>query len=312
MKTQSITRRGFLATSAALLPLTGCTEAPEIAQEIIAKAPVPEALGAQLYTVRNLLPENAADTLKRIAEIGYKKVEAGRADLAKIGPICKDLGLSIPSAHFEYACLTGQWANYGGKPPRPGYNLRTALAEAKKAGVEYLVIPYIDQKERAGQGMFVRLANHLNQAGAEAAKMGMKVAYHHHAFEFKKYGRFTGFEILMENLDHEHAAIEFDVFWAYIGGEDPAALMKEYPRHIRLIHLKDVKLHTPQTQNEQVPKENFLALGEGILDIPEILNTAKRIGVEHFYVEQDHTSGDPVDSLAASYKYLQAIKEMPS
>lgn len=308
MKTFATSRRGFLTSAAALLPLAGCAPETKVAEVTVPKAPVPDILGAQLYTVRSLIPDKAEETIKAIAEMGYKAVELGRADLPTLLPLCKKYNLATPSAHFEYATLTGKWENYGGKPPRPGYNLQVALTEAKKAGVEYFTIPYISPKDRAGMNMFIRLANQLNQAGELAAKQGIKVGYHNHAFEFTKYGKFTGFEILLENMDPDKAFIEFDIFWAKVAGNDPAALIRKYPRHIKLVHLKDMRANTPEMREENVAKESFKALGEGVIDLADVLEAAKRVGVAYCFVEQDQTPGDPLESLKASYDYLQKMK----
>lgn len=306
MKTIATSRRGFL-TSAALLTLAGCAPEMKVKEPPVPKAPVPDVLGAQLYTVRKQLAENAEDTIRAVAEIGYKAVEVMRADIPKVIPLCKKYNLATPSAHFEYACLTGKWENYGGKPPRPGYNLQAALAEAKKAGIEYFTIPYISPKERGGMNMFIRLANELNKAGEAAAKMGIKVGYHNHAFEFTKYGKFTGFEILLENMDPEKAFLEFDLFWAQVAGNDPAALIRKYPKHIKLLHLKDVRVNTPETREENVAPEAFKPLGQGIVDLAAVLNAAKSIGVAYSFVEQDQAE-DPLAVLKASYDYLQKMK----
>jgi sugar phosphate isomerase/epimerase len=309
MQTNASSRRQFLTAAAALLPLAGCgPTAPKVVETPVPKAPVPDVIGAQLYTVRNLIPDKAEETIKAIAEMGYKAVELGRADLPKLLPLCKKYNLATPAAHFEYACLTGNWANYGGKPPRAGYNLQAALAEAKKAGIEYFVIPYIAQQDRAGMGMFIRLANQLNQAGEMAAKMGMKVGYHNHAFEFTKYGKFTGFEILLENMDPEKSCIEFDIFWAQVAGNDPAALIRKYPKHIKLVHLKDLRANTPEMRAENVGKEAFQELGAGVINLAAVLESAKRVDVAHYFVEQDQTPGDPLASLKTSFDYLQKMK----
>lgn len=307
MRTFATNRRRFLTSTAALLPLAGCAPQTKVAEVTVPKAPVPDVLGAQLYTVRNLIPEKAEETIKAVADIGYKAVEMGRADMPVLMPLCKKYNLATPSAHFEYACLTGQWENYGGKPPRPGYNLQAALAEAKKAGIEYFTIPYINPKDRGAMNMFIRLANQLNKAGELASKMGLKVGYHNHAFEFTKYGNFTGFEILLENMDPEKAFIELDVFWVKVAGSDPAALIRKYPKHIKLLHLKDMRANTPEMRAENVPPESFKPLGEGVIDIAAVLKAAKGIGVAYCFVEQDQAA-DPLAALKASYDYLQKMK----
>ncbi len=309
MRHHSLSRREVLASAAAILPLAGCASAPSASSEsTAARIPVPEPVGVQLYTVRSLLPEKAEATIQALATIGYKQCELGRADLERIVPLCRAAGITPVSGHFEYACITGDWTNYGGKPPRAGYNLEAALDDAKNAGLRYITVPYINQAERTGADLFPRLAENLNRAGEDAAKMGMKVAYHNHAFEFEKFGEKTGFELLMENLDGENAFLELDVYWVATAGDDPVAVMEKYPRHIKLMHLKDRKAGAPVMQSEAVPRDTFLELGKGTMDLPAILTKAKAVGVEHFFVEQDQTPGDPVESLRTSFAYLAGLK----
>jgi hypothetical protein len=38
-----------------------------------------------------------------------------------------------------------------------------------------------------------------------------------------------------------------------------------------------------------------------------VLRAAKPAGVEHYFVEQDQTPGDPVESLRISYQYLSKL-----
>lgn len=307
----SISRRGFLATSATLLPLAGCTSGTQVVEETVPKAPVPEILGVNLYSVRDQLSENPKVTLQNLADIGFRSVELTREQLPTLLPICKDIGLSVPCVHYEHACLTDDWTNYGGSPPRRGYNMLAALTEAKKAGVEYVVIPSIHEKERGGQGMYIRLAQQLNKAGEQAAKMDMQVAYHNHSFEFRKYGQHTGFDILLNNLEHEKAGIEFDIFWATMGGQDPISLMRKYARYIKLLHLKDMRVNTNPSLTEDVPVEAFQPLGAGVLDIAGVMRNASTVGVAHYFVEQDQCATNPLAALKQSYDYLQKMKASP-
>jgi sugar phosphate isomerase/epimerase len=46
--------------------------------------------------------------------------------------------------------------------------------------------------------------------------------------------------------------------------------------------------------------------GEGVLDLPTILTTAKQNGVEHFFVEQD-TVQSPEIALKKSIDYLKSL-----
>lgn len=311
MRPTPISRRGFLASSAALLPLAGCTSGTKVEEKPVPKAPVPDVLGVNLITVQEQLKTDPQGTLKAIADMGYKTVEMTRAELPGLLPMCKDLGLAVPSAHFEYAILSNEWTNYGGAPPRKGYNLTAALAEAKKAGLEYVVIPSISAKERAGMGMYIRVAQQLNKAGEQAKKIGVKIAYHNHSFEFRKFGQHTGFDILMNNLEPELASVEFDPFWVMIGNQDPVPLMRKHAKQLRLIHLKDMRMYTNPTFNDDVPPEAFRAIGTGILDIALTMNSAHNAGVSHYFVELDRFVGDPMEGLKQSYDYLQKMKAEP-
>lgn len=61
-------------------------------------------------------------------------------------------------------------------------------------------------------------------------------------------------------------------------------------------------------QSEAVPRDSFLELGQGVLDLPEVLRAAHDVGIEHYFVEQDECPGDPLESLRTSYAYLQGLK----
>jgi sugar phosphate isomerase/epimerase len=59
-------------------------------------------------------------------------------------------------------------------------------------------------------------------------------------------------------------------------------------------------------ESEAKPSD-FKEIGNGSLDFRAILRAAEKTGVAHYYVEQDRTPGDPVDSLRVSYRRLRAL-----
>ena len=118
----------------------------------------------------------------------------------------------------------------------------------------------------------------------------------------------AGFATLVQMMEPGKAFIEFDMYWASVAGEDPVLLIRQYPQHIKLLHLKDKKEGTPVMQGEGVPRDTFLELGNGVLDVPDVLRAANQVGVEHYFIEQDECPGDPLDSLRTSYNYQQELK----
>ena len=65
-------RRGFLGTMTAAMLLTGRLGWAADARKI-------EKIGVQLYTVREAMKQDFEGTLAKVAAIGYREVEFGRA-----------------------------------------------------------------------------------------------------------------------------------------------------------------------------------------------------------------------------------------
>ncbi len=58
---------------------------------------------------------------------------------------------------------------------------------------------------------------------------------------------------------------------------------------------------------ESVKPDSFLEVGSGSIDFPAVLKAAEAAGVKQYYVEQDATAGNPLDSLKKSWKYLKGL-----
>jgi sugar phosphate isomerase/epimerase len=281
------TRRLFLAQSAALVPLSRTLFGYE---PLTAKN-----LGVQLYTVRNVIGKDPLATLKAIEEIGYQEIEAIYARLDEIWPALKQTSLRPVSVHIDESIFN-----------KAGGELDTALAKAQDHGFKYAVVPYIPPKERGGADMFKRLADTLNSSGEKAKAHGLKLCYHNHAFEYTPLDGKTGLEILMSSTQKDLVWLELDVFWAAVAGHDPVELLKTYSGRVALVHLKDKARDFTRVQyNEMVPKTAFKEDGSGSIDFPAVLKAADGAGVEHYFVEQDQTPGDPIASLRKSFDYLK-------
>jgi len=303
------TRREWLRVTAA-----GAVQAIA-AGSALAGARASRPLGVQLYTVRDRLGENAAETLEAIAAIGYKELELGRADVPRLAPIARDLGLSLASTHLEAPIVTGQWEawpflsrlkeSYGGDD-----GLKRAVDEVKGYGVKYAVLPYLMAGERRLEASYYeRLADRLNHAGQIGRAAGVKFGYHNHGFEFEALpdGR-RALDVLASRMDPSLVTLELDVFWVGITGADPVELIQQYAGRTELLHLKDKAKTAPRaTQEQDVPRDAFVEVGNGALDFAAIVKAAEGAGVKHFFVEQDHTPGDPIASLKQSYQNLSKL-----
>jgi sugar phosphate isomerase/epimerase len=253
--------------------------------------------GVQLYTVRGLLAKDAAATLERVAAIGYTELEVLQPTLGVVAPIARRLGLSIVAAHLDATTAAGN-------------GLSVFAAEAKAHGLRYLVVPFVPPgdrpRDRAG---FQRVGQRLALMAAEARAAGLELCYHNHAFEFGADADGTRWlDVIMEETATAGMKLELDVFWAAVTGADPVAVIKQYAGRVPLLHLKDKHPKVPNLLVEgQVPRDGFVEVGAGTLNFPAILAAARTAGVSHYFVEQDATPGDPIESLGKSYTYLARL-----
>jgi sugar phosphate isomerase/epimerase len=102
-------------------------------------------------------------------------------------------------------------------------------------------------------------------------------------------------------------AFELDVFWVSVAGGDPAEMIGKLAGRLPLLHLKDKAEGTPVMFKESVPRTAFKEVGNGVLDWPKVLRAAAAANVAHYFVEQDQTQGDPLDSLRQSFGFLSKL-----
>ena len=276
------------------------------------EAAAPPALGVQLYTVRDQMTKDPEATLKAIADIGYKEVEVLRGTLTTVGPIARRLGLSPISIHVDTPIVTGNWDawQFMRKSVPENYGLDDVMREAREQGARYLVLSYLMASERGGGvEKYTKLSDTRNSVCEMIRNGGLQFCYHNHGFEFEPFadGRLP-LDVLMASTKPELVKLELDVFWVGITGNDPVKFIEQYDGRIALLHLKDKsKAAATATQESKVPPAAFSEVGFGALDFPAILAAAAAAGVEHYFVEQDHSAGNPIDSLRKSFEYLHKL-----
>jgi sugar phosphate isomerase/epimerase len=277
----AVTRRSLLSGFAASLSL------PKLF------AAFNRPLGVQTYTVRNLLPAKGEAAFQAIAQIGYKEVEISLPDAKKFAAVLKETGLKATGSHIDGTIKALEAAR-----------LDEAIGAAKELGVPAVGLAYVRPDERTDPaGFWQKFPDQLNEAGERCKKAGLTFFYHHHNFEFDP--KANAIELLHKKLTKD-VKLEIDCFWASVGGVDPAAMIEKWKGRIFALHLKDKAKGTPVSyETNLVKREEFLEVGSGVVDWTKVLKNAASAGVGHFYVEQDYTSGDPIESLKKSYAFLR-------
>jgi sugar phosphate isomerase/epimerase len=278
-------RREFLAAAGAgalalTLPAAGAARRPP-------RQPAGQLgdIGVQLYTVRTLLEKDFDGTLAQIAKIGYKEVEfAGYYD-RKPDALRKQLdtlGLAAPSAHVGLDALGDNWSR--------------TLDDAESLGHDYLVIAWLDQKDRSTLDALRSTIEKFNRAGEEATKRGIGFAYHNHDFEFTPIDDRMPYDVLLAECDPDNVLFEMDLFWITKGGQDPVAYFDQYPGRFPMVHVKDMGAGQQMTD-----------VGKGQIDWARIFSKHEDAGIQHYFVEHDEPA-DPMASISTSYRYLRALR----
>jgi sugar phosphate isomerase/epimerase len=249
-------------------------------------------LAAQLYTVRQFA-QSAADlaaSLQKIRAIGYQAVQVsgiGPIPDSEVKAMTDDLGLTICNTHVRPS--EALWDN-----------LDAVIAQHRLWNCKHVAIGSMPNAYRAeGEAGFLRFAREANQIGEKLHAAGLTFSYHNHSFEFIRFGKRTGLEIIYSETDPRYLQAEIDTYWVQHGGSDPAAWIRQMKGRMPVVHLKDmVILDNVQTMAE---------VGEGNLNWASILPACREAGVEWYAVEQDVCQRDPFESLKISFDNLKAM-----
>ena len=289
-------RREFLATAAA----AGVTLAsPRWVAALDADNKYRKNIGIQLYTLRNEIKKDMAGTIKAVADAGYVQVEPyGFPDTKAMIAASKDNGLKVNSSHFNWDSVV----NPDDKGVAP---FQEILDQAKEAGLTDLVIPYLADKNRKTLDDYKVLCERCNKAAEQAKNVGIQLAYHNHAFEFKPMDGSTGYNVMIEEFSPD-MHFEVDVFWIQVGGEDPSEMLRKLKGRVSQVHLKDLSKEVKTPNFGGIPKEAFEELGDGVIPMEPIIQACADAGVKHAHVEQDH-SPHPLKSIQQSMDHLKKL-----
>jgi sugar phosphate isomerase/epimerase len=173
--------------------------------------------------------------------------------------------------------------------------------------LKWMVCPMLPKAQWGSPEGFRRAAAAFNQWGKQCQQHGMRFAFHNHNYEFQDLKGTTGFDILLKETDPELVWVEMDAYWITQAGRDPVLLLNQLGKRVRMLHLKDRKAHVPTSQVLDDSAENFTEVGKGTIAWRALLALAQKLGIEHYFVEQDKSDTSPMDSLKISYTFLRQL-----
>ena len=263
-------------------------------------------IGLEMYTVRDLMAKEYEGVFAKVAEIGYKEVEPasnayGGMEPKQFRAMLDRYGLSMPSTHV-------------GATDGPG--LEKELEGFQIMGLKYTEVRGGDAgKGGTPEDGVKRTAALLNKHGEIVKKFGMKMLYHNHAPEFQPFegSPLRPYDILLKETDPALVAMQLDVGWAAVAGQNVIEMFHKNPGRFELWHVKDargIKNLPPQlNQRERMGAITLVPVGKGEVNYKPIFAQAELAGMKHFCIEQDNAAdwGDSMAAARASFQNLSKI-----
>jgi sugar phosphate isomerase/epimerase len=305
------TRRAFVrrAGAAGALLAAGTLTAPRARAYPLGLQP-----GLQLWSVKDALASDPAGTLRKIGAMGYREVELYElpASPLEFKKLCNDAGLRIIGGHFYLQSLKD----------------RKTIDAALQLGMHYIIVVFPTLRSLADKDisnmsvgelnpLYEKItaddykwnAEQFNRHGSELKRDGLQLGYHNHAVDLKSFGERTAYQILIDSTDPALVVFEMDCGHMIHAGSDPVAYLREYPKRIQLLHLKDLERgYGISSSIDTEEKDTNAQLGAGVIDWKALFRVAAQGDVKHYFVEHEGAMAHPpLESVANSLKYLKAL-----
>jgi sugar phosphate isomerase/epimerase len=253
------------------------------------------ALGVEAYTFRKSFPISVAKTLDTIKQMGFTEIESSSNGMAPeaFRKLCDERGISIPATGAGYEQLVKS-------PDSVAYT-------ANLLGAKYVMCAWIPH----GNGVLTlenakKAVEDFDRVGKILSQKGLIFCYHAHGYEFQPYENGSLLDYIIKNTNPEYVSFEMDIMWIQFGGGNPIELLKKYGSRWKLVHLKDLKKGAKKDLTGLTSPENDVVLGTGEIDIPGLLKEAKKVGIRHYFIEDE--SNQVNIQVPQSIRYLRSLE----
>jgi len=250
--------------------------------------------GAVSYTFRNEFAKDVPGTLDKVKAMGITNIEFSNL----FGKTAAELRALLDERGMRCSSLGVGFADVNDK-------LETVVQNAKTLGAEFVRIGSVPHKGPMDLALAKKTIEDFNRFGQKLKDNGLTFCYHNHGFEFEPYEGETYFDYIVKNTNPDLVFFEMDVVWMHLPGQDPAAMLKKYPKRFKLIHLKDLKIGVPPSKAGSTPNENCVVLGTGQINYPAILKAAKKSAIKYYYIEDENLGA--MQQVPQSLVYLKSL-----
>lgn len=256
----------------------------------------PGAPGIVSYTYRDIFKVDMPGTLDMVKGNGITDIEFSNLfgkTAEEIRKLIDERGIHCSSYGVNYDDLV---------------NKTDEVAQtAKILGAQFVRVAWIPHKGTFTPEDAQKTVADFNRCGKLLKEQyGLSFLYHNHGYEFEPAGDGTLYDYIVKNTDPAYVGLELDILWAFFPSQDPAKLLTQYGNRYKALHLKDLRKGVTGNMSGGTSSENDVILGTGQINIPEIIKAALKVGVLHFYLEDE--SSNSIKQVPESIKYLNSLK----
>ena len=254
-------------------------------------------IGLQLYSLRNVFPEDVPGTFEKIKSWGIKNLEDGND--GTYGYSMEEYKAMLKKNGLKMVGISAPFEELRDSP-------ETVIERAKGYGAKYATCFWIPHQDTIFTIKETQMAlDVFNSAGKKLEEAGVTLTYHPHGYEFRPHDGELLIDYLIKNS--EHFDFEMDVYWFAHPGEDPVEWLRKYPDEFKLMHLKDCQKGVKGNQNGTSDVETNVVLGTGQIDIVAIVEEAKKMDIDYMFIEDESSKAEK--QIPLSYEFLKGLKE---
>ena len=245
-------------------------------------------IGAQLYTLRNFCQttEALAETLKKVADIGYTTVQL--SGVCDYDPVWMKQQLNANG--LICACTHTN-------PQRLMKETDRVSADHLAMDCRYVGLGSFGPWDSDTAQRYQEFLSVYKPVAKRFRENGLYFMYHNHDKEFLHIHGTTILRKMAQDFAPEELGFVLDTYWIQFGGANPCEYIREFTGRVPCIHLKDYAAG-------QIMKP----IGEGNINFEEVTAACQDAGAEYLLVEQDDCNGeDPFACLKRSYEYLRSL-----
>jgi len=243
-------------------------------------------LALQTYTVRKHAKADLPGSLDRIKSMGLTQLEWARLPIgSEEANLLRERGMTVVSIQAKAKILERHFSR--------------VVAFCRSTDCSLVIVSVLSLSGILGGTTNLRgFANRLNELAARYRQAGVRLAFHHHDFEFKRLRGEYKLDWLVRWTDPSVSFI-LDTYWIQRSGQDPRAWIERIGDRVCGLHLRDC-LPPPRRG-----KPGDCPLGMGTIPFTKVLESLPS-SVLYGAIEQN--SHDPWTDLAISCKYMNVLE----